>query len=118
MLMKILQYSTSSGREPVKEFIAELPVESRYEVLVLLKRLEAGEVVPMPHSRSIASIAQGLYELRVRDVQGHIRVFYDTKLQSVIYLVHALRKKSRTIADKERDLILKRIKELNRIERK
>jgi len=109
-----LHYATASGREPVKDFIAELSVESRFEILVLLRRLESGEVLPMPHSRSLASIAAGLFELRVRDSQGHIRVFYYTKLQGAIYLVHALRKKSRTIADKERDLIIKRIKELSR----
>ena len=116
--MGILQYATPNGREPVKEFIAELPAESRYEVLVLLRRLEAGELLPMPHSRSMASIAQGLYELRVRDAQGQIRVFYYTKLQGAIYLIHALRKKSRTISDKERDLICKRIRELNSIKGK
>jgi|GEM_PF-1503093 len=111
--MRIVHYSTPSGKEPVKEFIAELPAESRFEILVLLRRLEAGDVLPMPHCRSMASVAQGLYELRVRDVQGQIRVFYYTKLRGVIYLIHALRKKSRTISDQEKGLIIKRIQELN-----
>jgi phage-related protein len=116
--MRILHYSTPNGREPVKEFVAELPAESRFEVLVLLRRIEAGEVLPLPHSRSMSSVTQGLYELRVRDVQGQIRVFYYTKLRGVIYLIHALRKKSRTISNKERDVILKRIKELHSAEKR
>jgi phage-related protein len=40
-------------------------------------------------------------------------VFYYTKLRGVIYLIHALRKKSRTISDQEKGLVMKRIKELN-----
>jgi len=111
--MKILHYSTSSGREPVKEFIEELPLETRYEVLTLLRRMENGEILTMPFARSMASMAHGLYELRVRDAQGLVRVFYYTKIQDSIFLVHGLRKKSKTIADKDRDLILKRVKEIN-----
>jgi len=113
MIMRILHYSTSNGREPVKAFLAELPEDTRYEVITLLRRLETGEVLPMPYSRSMASIAHGLYELRIRDASGQVRVFYYTKIQGSIFLIHALRKKSRTISDKDRDLILKRIRELN-----
>ena len=112
--MRIVNYSTNSGREPVKEFIAELPEEARYELISFLRRMESGEILPMPYSRSMASMAHGLYELRVRDSQGTARVFYYTKIQGAIYLLHALRKKSRTIPDRDRDLILKRIQELNR----
>lgn len=111
--MHILHYSTATGREPVKEFISELPQETRFENLILLRRMENGEVLSMPHARSMSSIAHGLYELRVRDVQGQVRVFYYTKIKNSIFLVHALRKKSKTIPDNERNLILKRIQELD-----
>lgn len=97
----------------MKEFIAELPDESRFEVIALLKRMELGEVLPMPFSRSLSSIAHGLYELRVRDSQGHVRLFYYTKIQGSIFLIHAVRKKSRVISNNERDIITKRIHELN-----
>ena len=110
--MKILHYKTASGREPVKEFIAELPIETRFEVLTLLRRLEAGELITMPQARSMSSMAHGLYELRVRDPQGSVRVFYYTKVQDTIFLIHGVRKKSQTISDQDRDLILKRIKEI------
>jgi phage-related protein len=111
--MLIRHYATNSGREPVREFILELAEETRFEVLTLLRRMESGEILPMPHSRSMASMAKGLYELRVRDAQGQVRIFYYTKVKNVVYLVHALRKKSQTIPDKDRLLILKRIRELN-----
>ena len=109
----ILHYSTPSGKVPVREFIEELPLETRYEVLSLLRRMESGEFLTMPHARSLASVVHGFYELRVRDFQGIVRVFYYTKIQGSIFLVHSLRKKSKTIPDKDRDLILRRIKELN-----
>lgn len=97
----------------MREFIEELPLDTRYEVLTLLRRMENGEILTMPQSRSMASMAHGLYELRVRDAQGLVRVFYYTKIQNSIFLVHGLRKKSKTIAEKDRDLILKRIQDLN-----
>jgi phage-related protein len=113
--MKILHYSTSSGREPVREFVDELPLESRYEVLTLLRRIENGELLTMPHSRSMSSIENGLHELRVRDSQGIFRVFYYKKIKNLVFLVHALRKKSQTIPDKDRLLILKRIREIKNV---
>jgi phage-related protein len=99
----------------VREFIDELPLQTRIEVLTLLRRMENGEILPMPHSRSLASMAKGLYELRLRDVAGQVRIFYYTKIKDVIFLVHALRKKTRTMPEKDRILILKRLQELGRI---
>lgn len=57
--MVIFQYTTLAGRQPVKDFIDELPLESRYEILTLLRRLENGEVLGMPHARSMASMSFG-----------------------------------------------------------
>ena len=113
IIMNILHYSTSSKKEPVKEFIEGLPFESRYEILSFLRRMESGEILTMPHSRSMASMAHGLYELRVRDSHGIVLVFYYTKIQNAIFLIHGLRKKSKTIPEKDRKLILKRIQEIN-----
>lgn len=111
--MRIRSYQTPAGRDPVKEFIASLSDETRAEILTLLRRLENGEVLAMPQSRSMSSIAHGLHEIRVRDREGQVRVFYYTKIKDTIYLIHALRKKSRVIPDRDRELILKRIRELN-----
>ena len=111
--MRVLHYATAGGKEPVREFVTELPPATRFEVIALLRRMQGGETLSMPHSRLLSSIAHGLYELRVRDSQGQVRIFYYTKIKDSIFLLHALRKKNRTIPDNERDLILKRIKELN-----
>ena len=110
--MGIKQYLTSSGRAPVFDFISQLSEETRFEVFVLLRRLESGEILSMPQSRNLASMAKGLCELRIKDDRGNIRVFYYTKIKSTIYLVHALRNKSRIISERDRNLIIRRIKEI------
>jgi phage-related protein len=111
--MEIKHYLTPSGRAPVREYILQLGQEARSEILTLLRRLESGESLNMPHSRSLASIAKGLFELRVRDANGNVRVFYYTKIKSTIYIIHALRKKTRIIPENDRQLILKRIREID-----
>ncbi len=112
--MIVTQYSTPSGRRPVLEFIEKLPFETKYEVLVLLRRIENGEILTMPHSRSLSSMRHGLFELRIKDPEGIIRVFYYTKIHDSIFLLHALRKKSQTIPNKDKALILKRINEITK----
>ena len=68
----------------------------------------------MPHSRSLSSMRHGLFELRIKDPEGIIRVFYYTKIHDSIFLLHALRKKSQTIPNKDKALILKRINEITK----
>jgi phage-related protein len=113
-MVGIRNYITASGRDPVREFLAEMSEEGRYEAITLLRRMESGEKISMPLARSLGSIAHGLWELRIRDAQGHFRLFYYTKISGVIYFVHAARKKTRVISPKDRKLILHRIRELNR----
>lgn len=115
MKIEILSYRTTVGRDPVQDFIAGLPMETREEVITLLRRLESGETLSMPSSRSLASLAKGLYELRLRDEMGQIRIFYYRKIRNIIYLVHALRKKSQTIPQHEGRLIIRRLREIDQL---
>jgi len=48
-----------------------------------------------------------------RDRSGQVRVFYYVKRGDVIYLIHAFRKKTQQIPQKELDTVLKRIREIN-----
>lgn len=111
-MAEIRHYTTVNGRDPIGAFLREMSEEGRYDAIVLLRRLEQGEHLPMPLARSLGSIAHGLWELRVRDVDGHVRLFYYTKFSGVIYVVHAVRKKTRVIALKDKKLILLRIRDL------
>ena len=54
-----------------------------------------------------------ILELRVKDGRGRARVFSYAKVKQTIFPVRAVRKKSRTISDKDRGLTVKRVKEIN-----
>lgn len=111
-MVEIRNYITTSGRNPVRQFILEMSEDAQYELLTILRRLEHGEVLHMPLVRSLSTLAHGLWEIRIRDVHGHVRIFYSMKVEGVVYLIHALRKKARTIPLKDKKLILKRVREI------
>lgn len=50
--------------------------EARLEAGVLLRRLQQGENLNLPHSRPMPSIGENFYELRVRDAQKNWRIIY------------------------------------------
>jgi phage-related protein len=53
-----------------------LSAEARKEVGYLLRRLQRGEPVGMPHSRPMPPVGPRCHELRVNDANGTWRVFY------------------------------------------
>ena len=110
--MKVKYYLTSSGRNPVEDFILGLPGKIRLEVVDAIALLESGRNLGMPLSRSLSNIRAGLHELRFRDRFGQVRVVYFLKKGEAIYLIHAFRKKTQAIPPKELDLILKRLQEV------
>ena len=110
-MIEVRHYISPRGRCPVREFIDEMPQDAQYELLAILRRLEQGETLHMPLMRSLASIANGLWEMRIRDRDGHLRIFYYAGVSGVLYLLHAVRKKTRTIPFKDRELIMKRVRE-------
>lgn len=71
-----------------------------------------GNVLLMPLSRNLSNIYQGMHELRLRDRAGIVRVFYFIKKGDAIYVLHAFRKKSRGLPQKEIEIALRRLKEV------
>ena len=110
--MKIKYYETPAGRSPVEEFLIALPEETRLEIADALVLLESGHRLEMPLNRNLSSIRSGLHELRFRDRSGQVRVIYFIKKEEAIYLIHGFRKKTRTIPQRELDIINKRLKEI------
>lgn len=74
--------------------------------------LAGGQMLSMPASRSLASIHAGLYELRLKNRSGQIRVFYYIKKEEAIYMLHAFKKKSQELPKREIELALKRLQEV------
>lgn len=105
---------TATGRAPVAEFMLSLPPATAAEVQHAALMLAEGMTLAMPLSRPMTGIHPKLHELRFRDAAGQIRIFYYLKKGDAIYFIHAFRKKTRETPQREIDLVLKRIKELNR----
>jgi phage-related protein len=68
----------------------------RLEVGVLLRRLQDGNNVGMPHSRPMPSIVPRCHELRVRDERHNWRIFYRIDADAVLVLDVHEKKTQRT----------------------
>jgi hypothetical protein len=60
--------------------------DARVEAGFLLRRLQRGESLFMPHSAPMPSIGPGCHELRVRDVHGNWRVMYRVDPDAIVIL--------------------------------
>ena len=71
--------------------------EARIQTGILLRRLQYGEILAMPFSRSMPTIGNNSYELRIRDsVNGlNWRVIYHIS-QKAIVILDSFKKKSST----------------------
>jgi phage-related protein len=60
--------------------------EARIEAGVLLRRLQRGEKIGLPHSRPMPIIGTHCHELRVRDENKNWRIFYYLTADAVVIL--------------------------------
>lgn len=72
--------------------------EARVEAGVLLRRLQLGEMLCMPHSRPMPSIGRRCHELRITDGMGQWRIVYCTDPDAVLVL-EVFAKKTRATPD-------------------
>jgi phage-related protein len=59
---------------------------ARIEAGVLLRRLQAGENIPLPHSRPMPGIGRGCHELRLQDVNTIWRIVYCIDTEAIVIL--------------------------------
>jgi phage-related protein len=97
-----------SARAAIRLF----PDEVRRELGKPIFDLQRGELLAMPLSRAMTSIAPGAAELRIRDRSGSFRVLYCTRSARGILVFHAFLKKSQTTPLHEMELGKRRLKEL------
>ena len=69
--------------------------EARLEAGILLRRLQEGESLSMPHSRPMPTIGSRCHELRVRDGGQSWRIIYHVAAEAIVIL-DVFSKKSRT----------------------
>ncbi|MGD1032451.1 MAG: type II toxin-antitoxin system RelE/ParE family toxin [Opitutaceae bacterium] len=60
--------------------------EARIEAGMLLRRLQRGESLGLPHSRPMPVIGPRCHELRIRDENGNWRIFYHLSADAVAIL--------------------------------
>jgi phage-related protein len=97
-----------SARAAIRLF----PEDVRRELGKAIFDLQKGVILSMPLSRSMASIAPGAAELRVRDRSGNFRLLYYSRSARGILVFHAFLKKSQTTPKHEMELGRRRLKEL------
>ncbi len=72
--------------------------EARVEAGVLLRRLQNGESLGMPHSRPMPSIGSRCHELRVRDEGANWRLIYRVDADAIVLLEVFAKKTGKTPA--------------------
>lgn len=92
----------------IKGFSASVKKDLGY----LLYRLQAGETLAMPHSRSMRSVGKGCFELRVKGDDGTYRVFYMLKMENKILVFHAFKKRTQKTPKHEIELAKNNLKDL------
>ena len=58
--------------------------EARIEAGVLLRRIQQGEALGLPHSRPMFSIGRGCHELRVTDKGHEWRIIYRVAVDAIV----------------------------------
>ncbi len=106
--LRVAFYRTSSGREPVREWLRSLDRESKKIIGEDIKTVQYGWPLGMPLVRSLGS---GLWEVRSQLRDGIARVLFVAE-KDLMVVVHGFAKKSRKTPRKELELARRRANEL------
>ena len=108
--MVIKLYQTPSGRSPVGEFILSLTEEDQVKLGVIREDIEKyGLKSQIVVFRKI----QGkLWEIKLSLPSAGVRIAYIAVDSDTMYWLHAFKKKSQKMPQRDRELALKRLKEV------
>lgn len=107
--INVVFYQTSSGNEPVREWLKSLSSEDRQNIGSDIKTVEYGWPIGMPVSRSLGS---KLYEVRSSISDKRIARVIFTIIGNYMVLLNGFVKKTQQTPKAEIDLALKRMKEI------
>lgn len=102
-------YSTSSGNEPVREWLKSLPREDMKRIGFDIKTVQYGYPIGMPLTRILHGTG-GLEEVRCNISNGIARIIFYVENNKMI-LLHGFIKKSQETPKKELDVAIKRYKD-------
>ena len=106
--LRVVFYSTSHGREPVREWLQGLDKNAEKAVRLAIETVRLGWPVGMPITRSLG---QGLWEVRTKTLRGQARVVFVFH-QGMMVLLHGFIKKSAKTPRQELDIALTRSRDL------
>lgn len=101
-------FRTSSGREPVREWLKALPIEERRVIGEEIKAVQFGWPIGMPLLRKLGS---DFWEIRVR-LSGRVARVFVTIEGNTLVLLHGFIKKDQKIPQHELELARTRLLEL------
>ena len=104
--MKAVQFHPDA-----KKFIRDLSVALKKQIGEAIRDLQKGLALGMPLNKPMPDVGQGVYELRVKDRNKAIRVFYIAKIKDYILVFHAFEKRTQKTPLREIELGRKRMKE-------
>ena len=84
--------------------------EARVEVGVLLRRLQGGEKLALPHSRPMPSIGARCHELRISDAQATWRIVYRLDSDAVV-IAEVFSKKTRAMPQQVIEVCQRRLRQ-------
>ncbi len=95
-ILDVVFYRTDTGREPVREWLKELPREERKSIGEDIKTAQYGWPLGMP---LIRKMERNLWEVRVTTPSGIARVFFTVKGDLMILLHGFIKKSQKTPPD-------------------
>ncbi|GAJ30063.1 type II toxin-antitoxin system RelE/ParE family toxin [Acidomonas methanolica] len=105
--LKSLEFR-SSALGDLRAFPGAARREAGFQLDRLQRGLEPGDWKPM------ATIGQGVREIRIRDEDGAFRIIYVAKFTEAVFVLHCFQKKSQRTAREDIALATQRYKELVR----
>jgi len=103
--MKIHTYQSAAGRDLIAEYIDTLSEKEQIDAFSVLKCMEEGEFDKIQFKQ---------WQKRVYEVYfyKHNRLFYILADGNNLYLLHACRKQKNRTEKKDKNIVIKRAKEL------
>ena len=94
------------------EQLREFPETARKEAGVQLHKVQQG--FEPSDWKPMASVGQGVREIRIRDEAGAFRVLYIANIEDAVYVLHVFQKKTQKTPQKDIDKAAKRLRDLMR----
>lgn len=97
-----------SALSDLRSFPGAARREAGFQLDRVQRGLEPGDWKPM------ATVGQGVREIRIRDADGAFRIIYVAKFAEAVFVLHCFQKKSQRTAREDIALATQRYKELVR----